>query len=71
MSSVALLIASQFVSAAPATGEMIARVALPMILLMELLGAVVASLAFYRAGESSKPLRPEAPQTSTGDHHGT
>lgn len=71
MSSVALLIASQFVSAAPATGEMIARVALPMILLMELLGAVVASLAFYRAGESSRPLRPVDPETTTGDRHGT
>lgn len=70
MSSVALLIASQFVSAAPDSGAMISRVALPMILLMELLGAVVASLAFYRAGESSKPLRAADPSTTTGDRHG-
>ena len=66
MSSVALLIASQFVIASPSTGHLIARVALPAILLMEVLGAVIATLAIYRAGESSRPLAPlTAPATTT------
>ena len=58
MSSIALLIASQFVLASPATGHMIAGVALPAILLMEVAGAVIATVAIYRAGESSKPWAP-------------
>ena len=58
MSSIALLIASQFVVASPSTGHLIARVALPAILLMEVLGAVIATVAIYRAGESSKPWAP-------------
>ena len=58
MSSIALLIASQFVLASPSTGHLIARVALPAILLMEVLGAVIATVAIYRAGESSKPWAP-------------
>ncbi|GAA4426413.1 cation:proton antiporter [Acidovorax lacteus] len=60
MSSIALLIASQLVLASPATGPQIAAVALPAILLMEVLGAVVATAAIYRAGESSKPWAPLA-----------
>ncbi len=68
MSSIALLIASQFVVASPATGQMIARVALPAILLMEVLGAVIATVAIYRAGESSKPLGPLI-RNSAGDNH--
>ena len=68
MSSIALLIASQFVVASPSTGHLIARVALPAILLMEVLGAVIATVAIYRAGESSKPWAPlTAPSTGTGD----
>ena len=55
MSSVALLLVSQFVSAAPALGRQIAGVALPAILVMEVLGAVLATVAIYRAGESSRP----------------
>ncbi|GAA6118560.1 cation:proton antiporter [Acidovorax sp. FG27] len=55
MSSIALLIASQFALASASTGHLIARVALPAILLMEVLGAVIATVAIYRAGESSKP----------------
>ena len=58
MSSIALLIASQFVLASPSTGSVIAGVALPAILLMEVLGAVIATVAIYRAGESSKPWAP-------------
>ena len=55
MSSVALLLVSQFVSASPTLGRQIAGVALPAILLMEVLGAVLAAVAIHRAGESSKP----------------
>ena len=58
LSVVALLIASQFAVASPATGYLIARIALPAILLMEVLGAVIATVAIYRAGESSKPWAP-------------
>ena len=67
MSSIALLIASQFVLASPSTGHMIAGVALPAILLMEVLGAVVATVAIYRAGESSKPWASLTRSQNTGD----
>ena len=72
MSSIALLIASEFVVASPSTGHLIAQIALPAILLMEVLGAVIATVAIYRAGESSKPWAAlTAPNTSqnpaTGD----
>jgi Kef-type K+ transport system membrane component KefB len=60
MSAIALLIASQFVLASPSTGHLIARVALPAILLMEVLGAVIATVAIDRAGERSKPWAPLA-----------
>ncbi|WP_313072102.1 cation:proton antiporter [Melaminivora sp.] len=55
MSAIALLVASQFAAADAQTGALITRIALPAILLMEVLGAVIATLAIYRAGESSKP----------------
>lgn len=55
MSAIALLVASQFVLASGAEGALIARIALPAILVMEVLGAVIAAYAIYRAGESSKP----------------
>ena len=55
MSSVALLLVSQFINASPLLGRQIASVALPAILLMEVLGAVLATLAIYRARESSRP----------------
>lgn len=58
MSAIALLVASQFVVASASTGHLIARIALPAILLMEVLGAVIATVAIYRAGESSKPWAP-------------
>ncbi|MES2363197.1 MAG: cation:proton antiporter [Pseudomonadota bacterium] len=58
MSSIVLLLVSQFVSAAPTLGRQIASVALPAILLMEVLGAVLATVAIYRAGESSRPWSP-------------
>jgi Kef-type K+ transport system membrane component KefB len=55
MSSVALLLVSQFLMASPTLGARIAGVALPTILLMELVGAIVATVVIHRAGESSKP----------------
>ena len=69
MSAIALLIASQFVLASPSTGHLIARVALPAILLMEGLGAIIATLAVYSAGESSKPWAPLARIRKEGEHH--
>ncbi|NMM11884.1 MAG: sodium:proton exchanger [Polaromonas sp.] len=58
MSSVALLLVSQYVAASATFGRQIAGVALPAILLMEVLGAMLATVAIYRAGESSKPWAP-------------
>ncbi len=55
MSSIALLIASQFMAASPATGVVISSIALPTILLMEVFGAVIATAALYRAGETHMP----------------
>ena len=64
LSSVALLLVSGFISAEPTLGKQIASIALPAILLMEVFGAVLATLAITRAGESSRPpklqLRPAA-----------
>ena len=54
MSSVPLLLLSTFVVASPELGKQIASIALPVILLMEVLGAVLTSLAITRAGESSR-----------------
>lgn len=65
MSSVALLITSQFAAASPAHRGELAGIALPAILLMEVLGAIIATFALYRAGECSRPwragARPAAP----------
>lgn len=69
MSSVALLLVSQFAAASGATGRQIASVALPAILLMEVLGAVLATVAIYRAGESSRPWTPLTRSPSTGPVH--
>ncbi|MET0312437.1 MAG: cation:proton antiporter, partial [Burkholderiaceae bacterium] len=55
MSSIALLLTSQFVVSSTLLGHMIGRIALPAILLMEVAGAIIATFAIYRAGESSKP----------------
>ncbi|WP_431276941.1 cation:proton antiporter [Variovorax ureilyticus] len=60
LSSIALLIASAFVTASPLLGAMITQITLPAILLMEVLGAVFATIAIHGAGESSKPWFPEA-----------
>jgi Kef-type K+ transport system membrane component KefB len=60
LSSIALLIASSFVTASPLLGTMITQIALPAILLMEVLGAVIATVAIHGARESSHPWMPEA-----------
>ncbi len=66
MSSVALLLTSQFVVASHSVGSQVAAVALPVILITELLGAVSVSVALYRSGEATRPLRrpPPAPPHS-------
>ena len=68
MSSIALLIASQFMAASTTTGEIISSIALPTILLMEVFGAVIATVALYRAGETHKPWA-ELPTGPSGDEH--
>ncbi len=57
MSSVALLLTSQFVAGAPTIGNKVAAIALPVILVTELVGAALVSLALYRSGEAAKPWR--------------
>ena len=69
MSSVSLLLVSQYVAASVPIGGQVAMVALPAILLMEMLGAVLATLALYRAGECSKPWSPVVRGASTGPVH--
>ena len=60
LSSIALLIASNFATASPLLGAMITQIALPSILLMEIVGAVLATVAIHLSGESSRPWTPEA-----------
>jgi len=69
MSSVALLLVSQYVAASGPIGGQVAMVALPAILLMEMLGAVLATLALYRAGECSRPWTPVLRAPATGPVH--
>jgi Kef-type K+ transport system membrane component KefB len=69
MSSVALLLVSQYVAASGPIGREIAGVALPAILLMEVLGAILATVAIYRAGESSKPWERLTRAPATGPVH--
>jgi Kef-type K+ transport system membrane component KefB len=61
MSSVALLLVSQFAMTAPALGPTITAIALPTILLMEVLGAMIATFALHRARETSLADAPEGP----------
>ena len=63
----ALLLASQMAQASPERGAIVASVALPMILIMELLGAALAMVALYRSGESRKPLTPMTATTPEND----
>lgn len=69
MSSVALLLVSQYVAASGPIGGQVAMVALPAILLMEILGAVLATVALYRAGECSRPWSPVVRGASNGPVH--
>jgi Kef-type K+ transport system membrane component KefB len=59
MSSVAMLMVSQFVASSLTTGPRIASIAMPAILLMEVLGAIIATFAIHRVGESSTPATPD------------
>ena len=67
MSSVALLLTSQFATVAPGIGDRVAAIALPVILLTELVGAILVSLALYRSGEAAKPWRRRASAPDTPD----
>ena len=57
VAAVALLLTSQFVAASHSVGAQVAAIALPVILVTELLGAVLATLAFRRSGEAVPPAR--------------
>ena len=79
LSAVALLLTSHFATSSATLGPEISSIALPAILLMEVLGAVIATYALYRAGESSKPWAPvpmsgpgggPSGNLSGGPHHG-
>ena len=67
MSSVALLLVSQFVAASASLGPRIASIALPVILLMEVLGAILATFAIYRVGENSRPWSHRPRHSQAGD----
>ena len=54
MSSIALLLVLQFMAASLTLGPRIASIALPAILLMEVLGAIIATFVIYQARESSQ-----------------
>ncbi|WHZ10173.1 MAG: Transporter, monovalent cation:proton antiporter-2 (CPA2) family [Burkholderiaceae bacterium] len=58
MSSIALLLTVEACAASPERAAMIAAIALPAILLMEMLGSVIATIAIHQAGESSRPWVP-------------
>ncbi|WP_314325939.1 cation:proton antiporter [Comamonas aquatica] len=66
MSAVALLITSQFAQAAPEQAQAISATALPAILLLELLGAILATLALRRAGETSPKAQAALPPPQDG-----
>ncbi len=71
MSSVALLLVQQFMLSSLTLGPRIASIALPAILLMEVLGAIIATFAIDRARESSRPLPTEGvPAVQTGEIRG-
>ncbi len=71
MSSVVLLLVSQYVAASTSLGPQIASIALPTILTMEILGAMLATVAIYRAGESSRPWEPRVRNTQPGSLNGS
>jgi Kef-type K+ transport system membrane component KefB len=67
MSAVALLLVSQFVSSSLSLGPRIASITLPAILMMEILGAIIATFAIYRAGESLKRWEPRGAAATPGN----
>ncbi|MBS0316681.1 MAG: sodium:proton exchanger, partial [Proteobacteria bacterium] len=67
MSSIALLLTVEAVAASPERASMIAAIALPTILLMEMLGSVIATVAIHQAGESSQPWAPVLVRSVLGD----
>jgi len=69
MSAVALLLVSQFSEFAPAIGQPVAAIAMPLILFMEVLGALMAMLALQRAGEAGRPpaIRRVKPEGENND----
>ena len=64
MSSVALLLTSPFVAASHSVGAQVAAIALPTILITELLGAALVSIALARTGESVRPWRQSGSRTA-------
>jgi hypothetical protein len=70
MSSIPLLLVSQFVASSLTLGPRIASIALPAILLMEILGAIIATYAIYRAGEGHKPWQPHGAGLTPGELRG-
>jgi Kef-type K+ transport system membrane component KefB len=70
MSSIALLLVSEFFAASMTLGARVASIALPAILLMEILGAIIATFALYRAGESAKPWEAPGPDLAPGETRG-
>ena len=66
MSAVALLLTSQFVSASHGVGQQVAAIALPVILITELVGAVMVSVALVRSGEAAPPERRREPPAESG-----
>ena len=70
MSSIALLLVSQFVASSMTLGPRIASIAMPAILLMEILGAIIATFAIFKAGESIKPWEPRATDLPAGELRG-
>jgi Kef-type K+ transport system membrane component KefB len=69
MSAVALLLVSQYAEFSPAIGTQVAAIALPLLLLMEVLGALMAVLALQRAGEAGRPLAVQRAKTTGGNPH--
>ncbi|MEZ5607738.1 MAG: cation:proton antiporter [Burkholderiaceae bacterium] len=67
MSAVALLLTSQFVSASHGVGLQVAAIALPVILITELVGAVMVSVALVRSGEAAPPERRREPPAIDGE----
>ena len=71
MSAIALLVAARIVAADADNAALISSIALPAILLMEVLGAVLATLAIARAGESSRPWGSTAPRDGEQQERGS